>query len=68
MEQRNAYRADIEKLDVFVAVLLSEQIGPLTPLQRDVLETIQNAVGRLAEATPGGIRSDPPGPGFSRNA
>ncbi len=68
VEETNDYRADIEKLDVFVAVLLSEQVGPLTLLQRDVLETIQNAVGRLADPTDGKIRIGPAGTGFSRCA
>lgn len=51
--------ASVEKIDAFVTVLLSEQLGPLTYLQRDVLETIQSAITRIIEsetrATPEGL-------------
>lgn len=49
MRHTDERHRESEKIDIFVALLLSEQLGPLTHLQRDVLDTIRTAAGRLAD-------------------
>jgi hypothetical protein len=47
VEAADDLRETLALMRVFVAVLLSEQPGPLTPVQRDLLDTINERVSCL---------------------